>query len=190
MRKKNVDKNEIIGNSALKLIDQHDPMLHSPAEEFNISEALELDENACKHIIEAIAEFMIEKKGIGLAAPQVGIPYRILTFGNPADRDSIVGMFNPKIVDYSEESSIITEGCLSYPEIFAKIRRPDKIRVRFADMHGETGTHIYEGITAHCIQHEIDHLDGIVFKERTTKYHWEQAQRRAKKVKRLKRKNG
>jgi peptide deformylase len=103
--------------------------------------------------------------GIGLAAPQVGVTKRILVIDvSPKEgpREPI-RMANPEIVWRSESLAIYEEGCLSLPEQYADVERPEKVRVRYLDEKGAAQEREAEGLMATCIQHEIDHLDGVIF---------------------------
>jgi peptide deformylase len=125
-----------------------------------------------------LAETMIENGGIGLSANQVGLPYRFFVMRS----EEIIGCFNPKIVDFSSEQVILEEGCLSYPNLYVKIKRPKIIKVRYTLPNGETVTRKFDGITARCFQHELDHLNGIVYTKRANKIHLEQANKIVKKM--------
>ena len=115
---------------------------------------------------------MYESNGIGLAANQVGIPYRVFAMrGAP---ENFV-CFNPKIIQPSEMTVTLEEGCLTYPGLIVKVKRPQHIRVRFQTPNGETLTKQFTGMTARIFQHEIDHLDGVLFFNRANRYHKELA---------------
>lgn len=123
-----------------------------------------------------LTETMLHYNGIGLAANQVGLPYRVFVIkSNP-----IIACFNPKIVSINGEHVDLEEGCLTFPNYYVKIRRPKQIRVRYTQPNGNIVTHIYEGMTARIFQHEMDHLDGILFQSRATLYHRQQAEKNAK----------
>ena len=123
-------------------------------------------------------ETMYAAPGIGLAANQVGVPYRVFVMiGSPAD----YACFNPKIVGFSNEIVELDEGCLSFPNLFVKIKRPRDIRVRFTDYNGDVSTHTFTGMTARIFQHELDHLDGKLFYNLADRYHREKAIKYAKK---------
>lgn len=119
-----------------------------------------------------------EQKGLGLAANQVGIPYRVVSVKGI---DSC--LFNPKVVYSSVEQKLDIEGCLSFPGLIVKIKRSDYIRVRATDALGKTSIQTFVGLSARIIQHEIDHLDGIIFIQRANKFHKEQAMRKWKRQK-------
>lgn len=134
----------------------------------------------------ALIQTMYDANGIGLAANQVGYPYRVFVMrGHPAD----FACFNPKIVGYSNEIVELDEGCLSFPNLFVKIKRPRDIRVRFADYNNEVSTHTFTGMTARIFQHELDHLDGKLFYNKVDPYHREKALRAAKKRNKIVQKN-
>jgi peptide deformylase len=110
-------------------------------------------------------ETMYEAPGIGLAAIQIGVPQRLITMdlakkeAPPSPRVFI----NPEILWSSEEKSTYEEGCLSIPEYYEEVERPAKVRVRFTDLDGKVHEEEAEGLFATCIQHEIDHLNGVLF---------------------------
>lgn len=124
-----------------------------------------------------LAETMLSNNGVGLAANQCGLPYRVFVIKSAP----ILCCFNPKVVDVSSQEVYLEEGCLTFPGVFYKIKRPRKIKVRFTQPNGETVTRVFEGITARIFQHELDHLDGILYQSRVSLFHKEQAERRAKK---------
>jgi peptide deformylase len=96
--------------------------------------------------------------------------------------ENIIGVFNPKIVDASSEMVYLEEGCLSYPNLWVKIKRPKKIKVRFTNPDGQTETRVFDGMSARVFQHELDHLDGVLHVKRANKFHLEQARKLAKKL--------
>lgn len=110
---------------------------------------------------------MYEAPGIGLAANQVGLLNRVLVMDiaqreDPATRRPIC-MMNPEIVWTSEEPSIWEEGCLSIPGQYADVQRPKAVRVKYVGYDGGVNEDYFENLGAHCVQHEIDHLNGILF---------------------------
>ena len=139
----------------LKLLECDSPILRQEMELFDFANPptnpVELYNN--------LAETMIEYHGLGLSANQVGLPYRAFVLR----AEEVIGCFNPKIVDYSSETILMEEGCLSNPGLFVKIKRPKKIKTRYTLPNGETVTKVFDGITARCFQHELDHLDGVCF---------------------------
>jgi len=118
--------------------------------------------------------FMQQQNGIGLAAPQIGISKRLFVMYTDKQYRYC---FNPSIITVSNETSIIDEGCLSFKEIYYKIERPKIVNVLYYDYLGNKKTEVLDGISARCFLHELDHLDGIVFKQRLenkvpTKYNY------------------
>ena len=119
-----------------------------------------------------LVKFMYEQNALGLAANQVGNPYRIFAMrGQP---ENFV-CFNPKIIQASEQEVLLEEGCLSYPKLIVKLKRPQHVRVRFQTPNGETLTKQFTGMTARVFQHEMDHLMGVRFFDLANKYHRDKA---------------
>jgi peptide deformylase len=114
-------------------------------------------------------ETMYEAPGIGLAAIQVAEPLRLITMDlakpdeNGETQKKPRVFINPEILSSSEEKSVYEEGCLSIPEYYEEVERPAKVRVRFTDLDGKVHEEDAEGLFATCIQHEIDHLNGVLF---------------------------
>jgi len=116
-------------------------------------------------LMDDMLETMYAAKGIGLAAIQIGFPKRIIVLDLSKDQTERNPMYfvNPTICNKATEQSIYEEGCLSVPDQFAEIARPKKIEIEYLDYHGEKKILKAEGLLATCIQHEIDHLEGILF---------------------------
>ncbi len=130
-------------------------------------------------IVEDMFETMYDAPGIGLAAIQVGIPERIVTV-DVAEREdgsaegeepkkNPLALINPEIISSSEEISVYSEGCLSIPEYYADVERPARVKVRYMDLNGETQEIDADGLLATCVQHEIDHLNGVLFIDHISK---------------------
>jgi peptide deformylase len=126
-----------------------------------------------------LAETMRENEGMGLSANQIGVRTRAFVIR----AEEIIGIFNPRVVDESSETVTLEEGCLSYPNLFVKIKRPKSIKVRFTTPDGQTTTKTFTGMTARVFLHELDHLDGIAHTSRANRYHLEQAKKLVKKLK-------
>jgi peptide deformylase len=154
----------------------NDPILHEPTERFDFTNP-QMDP---LDLASDLAQTMLANSGIGIAANQCGIPYRVLVLL----ADDLMPMFNPRIVDFSEETIVLEEGCLTFPGLLVKVKRPRKIRVRFTLPDGNTVTKVFDGMTSRCIQHEIDHLDGVCHIERASIIHREQAMKKLKKAQR------
>ena len=137
-------------------------------------------------IAEALVKYMVDHNGIGLAANQLGLPYR--AFAMKTQPNTVC--FNPLIVDRSAEVVTMEEGCLSYPGLIIKVKRPQAIKVRFTQPNGEVRTKKFTGMTSRVFQHELDHLNGIVFYRRANDFHKDQAFRARKLWQRTMKKRG
>jgi peptide deformylase len=115
-------------------------------------------------MLDDMLETMYAAPGIGLAAPQVGALTRALVadIGEESNRSPIF-LINPELVWQSETSNLAEEGCLSLPKQFGEVTRADQVRVRFTDREGQIQVMDAEGLLARCLQHEIDHLNGVLF---------------------------
>ena len=118
-----------------------------------------------RNIMDDMLETMYHANGIGLAAIQIGIPKRIIVMDISKNKEKKTPMYfvNPIIKNKNSEHSTYEEGCLSVPNYFAEINRPKKCEVDYLDYDGKKKTLSAEGLLATCIQHEIDHLEGILF---------------------------
>jgi peptide deformylase len=134
-----------------------DPILRKKAEKIN-----EITQEI-KKICEDMAEVMVEQKGIGLAAPQIGESKRILAIRTENGPEVFL---NPKIIKKSKETEIGEEGCLSFPGLFLKNKRAKKIEIQALDVQGEEIQIKAGDLMARVFQHEIDHLNGILFIDR------------------------
>jgi peptide deformylase len=162
----------------MELIKGTDLRLKETCPEFNFGTDHVMEDGTiitAHELYELLRDTMVANKGVGLAAPQLGIMTRVFVIGNPSEPESVIGVFNPIIVDYDQETVSYEEGCLSYPGLFVKVKRPRAIRVRYRGWNGEAGTTRYEGYTARVFQHEYDHLNGITYQSRANRYHLEQA---------------
>ena len=146
-----------------------------------------------RKLADDMLETMYDAPGIGLAAIQVAQPLRLITMdlakrdenGESTPRPRV--FINPEIVARSEELSVYEEGCLSIPEYYEEVERPAEVKVRFMDLDGKTQEIAADGLLATCLQHEIDHLNGVLFidhlsrlkRERVTKKFAKSAKRSA-----------
>ena len=145
--------------SIQKIITEPDPILRKKSEPF---EKINKD---VKKLMNNMLETMYDAPGIGLAAIQIGIRKRAVVIDvtkNDAKKNPLF-FINPKIVYQSKKTSIYEEGCLSLPGQFAEIERPAECHVKFLDLEGNEKEIKADGLLATCIQHEVDHLDGILF---------------------------
>ena len=108
---------------------------------------------------------MYDAPGIGLAAIQIGAPKRlvVIDLAKPEEERSPIVLVNPEITWSSEEKRAYEEGCLSIPEYYEEVERPDRVKYRYRDLDGKSVEAEAEGVLATCLQHEIDHLNGVLF---------------------------
>ncbi|HZC38706.1 MAG TPA: peptide deformylase [Sphingomicrobium sp.] len=148
----------------LPIVEVPDPRLRQ------ISSPVEKVDAEVRALVADMFETMYAAPGIGLAAIQVGVAKRILVIdlqepleedGEPV-RDPRV-FINPEILEHSDQEVPYTEGCLSVPDQYAEVDRPDRIRARWLDLDGKVREEEIEGLLATCLQHEMDHLEGVLF---------------------------
>ncbi|RJF91416.1 peptide deformylase [Sphingomonas cavernae] len=154
----------------LPILETPDPRLRT------ISTPVDTVDDELRALIDDMFETMYDAPGIGLAAIQVGVPKRVLVIdlqepeeeGGPAVREPLV-FINPEILDPSEEMSVYSEGCLSVPDQYADVERPAEITARWLDRDGKQHEKRLDGLLATCLQHEMDHLEGILFIDHLSK---------------------
>ena len=124
-----------------------------------------------RRLVDDMFETMYEAPGIGLAAVQIGVPRRVVTIDVARQEEPKAPQvfINPEITWSSEETSTYEEGCLSIPQYYEEVERPEKVRVRYQDEKGEAHELEADGLLATCLQHEIDHLEGKLFIDRLSK---------------------
>lgn len=122
-------------------------------------------------LVDDMLETMYDAPGIGLAAIQVGVPRRLLVLDVSKDEDGRNPhiFINPEIVSASDERATYEEGCLSIPDYYAEVERPATVKVRHLDREGKEQMTEAEGLLATCLQHEIDHLNGVLFIDHISK---------------------
>lgn len=130
-----------------------------------VSEPVKTIDKEVRTLVEDMFETMYDAPGIGLAAIQVGVPKRIVTMDlSKKDEDKVQRVFiNPEIVWSSDEKRVHEEGCLSIPEFYEDVERPAQVRVKYLDLDGKEQELEASGLLATCIQHEIDHTNGVLF---------------------------
>jgi peptide deformylase len=158
----------------MELVPSTDPILKQKCQEFDFSNPPFDPVEFARDLV----KMMYDHNAIGISANQVGVPYRV--FALRAYPENFV-CFNPKMVMPSDQEVLLEEGCLSFPNLFVKVKRPQHCRVRFTMPNGDTRTDTFTGITARAFQHELDHLDGIVYYTRANDYHREQAFKKKKR---------
>lgn len=126
-----------------------------------------------------LTETMLKHNGIGLSANQCGLPYRVFVIAS----NPVIACFNPRIIDQSENTQIVMdEGCLSYPNLFLKVKRPRMIKVRYTLPNGETVTEKFDGMTARIFLHEMDHMDGTNFTTKVHRFHLDKALKKKQQI--------
>lgn len=165
-----------------QLIEEASKVLRTPPPEFDFENPPEPPEEIAKNMAEAMDKF----GGLGLSANQVGLPYRMFVMRTMHEGDTeskVVPYFNPELTRVSQETELMKEGCLSFPDIFLMIKRSKTIEFKYQDVEGKEHTAVLEGIGARCVQHEIDHLNGILFLQRASKLKLERAMKARPKQK-------
>ena len=119
------------------------------------------------HLSRVLIDNMIHHEGIGISANQIGIWERAFAMVRDLENNEVMVCFNPRIIKYYSEEVEMEEGCLSYPELFLKIKRPDKIVVKYEDEDKKTHKIKLQGLASRVFQHEYDHMEGIDFTQRT-----------------------
>ena len=145
--------------SQRKIVIEPDPILREK------SNTLETVDDELRKLLDDMLETMYAAPGIGLAAVQVGVLKRLIVIDISKDKEKKNPLFliNPEIISKSKHTSIQEEGCLSLPGHYAEIERPAECRIKFVDYNGKEKELKASGLLATCIQHEVDHLDGILF---------------------------
>ena len=153
-----------------------------------VSQPVAVADSDIRRLADDMFETMYAADGVGLAAIQIGIPSRLLVMDiarKDSPREPRV-FINPKIIWASDELTKYEEGCLSVPDIWEDVERPMQIRAEFLDLEGRAQTLEAEGLLATCLQHEIDHLDGILFLDHLSRLKRTIALRKLAKAQRLK----
>ncbi|WP_298980333.1 peptide deformylase [uncultured Psychrobacter sp.] len=135
-----------------------------------------------KTLISDMIETMYAADGIGLAASQVDRHIQLIVMDLSENRDTPMVFINPKVTPLVEEKQPYEEGCLSVPDVYDKVERPSKVRIEALDADGEAIDEIAEGLLAVCIQHEMDHLNGVIFVDYLSRLKQTRARDKVKKV--------
>jgi peptide deformylase len=143
--------------SRLSILRYPDPRLYTVAKP-----VAEVDDRI-RRLVEDMLETMYEAEGVGLAATQVDVHERVIVIDTSETRDSAIVLINPELIEKSDEMVLGDEGCLSVPEIYDKVPRHARVRVRARDRSGESREFDADGLLSVAVQHEMDHLLGKVF---------------------------
>lgn len=157
----------------LDLVKRTDPVLYKQTDPIDFSSP-QIDPEKLYY---DLRETMIHLGGLGLSANQVGIPYSCFVMGDPKDPDGILGIFNPTVLHLDEKEVYKEEGCLTFPNMLIKIKRPDSVRFRASNFEGKTDSNKFTGLSARIFLHEYDHLQGIIFTKRANLYYLEKAKK-------------
>ncbi|MHC5654772.1 peptide deformylase [Stappia sp.] len=152
-----------------------------------VSEPVAKVDDAIRQLADDMLETMYDAPGIGLAAIQIGVPRRMLVLDVAREGEEAEPMvvINPQVIWESPERSIYQEGCLSIPEYYEDVERPEKIALKFLDREGVEREIEADGLLATCLQHEIDHLDGVLFIDHISKLKRERVVKKFQKQARL-----
>ena len=136
-----------------------------------VSEPVKEITSEIRRLADDMLDTMYDAPGVGLAAIQIGVPIRMVTMdvSKSEDEHQPMVLINPEIVWASEEKRVYEEGCLSIPEYYEEVERPDRVRFRYLNLQGEMIEQDADGLLATCVQHEIDHLDGVLFIDHLSK---------------------
>ena len=152
-----------------------------------VSRPVEKVDDALRRLMDDMLATMYAAKGIGLAAIQVGEPVRVLVMDLAGEDEEPNPQFfvNPEIINPSDETSVYAEGCLSVPEFYEDVERPARCRVRFLGYDGQPQELDAEGLFATCLQHEMDHLEGVLFIDHLSRLKRDRIVKKLKKEQRL-----
>lgn len=149
-----------------------------------LSRPVERVDDPLRKLADDMLETMYDAPGIGLAGIQIGVPLRIVTIdlSKEDEKRSPQIFINPEILSRSDEGSVYEEGCLSIPDYYAEVERPASVRVKFLGLDGKEQEIEADGLLATCLQHEIDHLNGVLFIDHISKLKRDMVVKKFKKL--------
>ncbi|PZQ60960.1 MAG: peptide deformylase [Phenylobacterium zucineum] len=149
-----------------------------------VSQPVDKVDDALRALMDDMLETMYDAPGIGLAAIQIGVPKRVIVMDLSREGEEKQPRYyvNPEITWASEDTAPYEEGCLSVPEYFDEIERPARVKLRYLNYQGEQVEEDADGLFAVCIQHEMDHLEGVLFIDHLSRLKREQAVKKVKKL--------
>ncbi|MEI5679997.1 MULTISPECIES: peptide deformylase [unclassified Mesorhizobium] len=155
-----------------------DPLLRQ------LSKPLERVDDSLRKLADDMLETMYDAPGIGLAAIQIGEPLRMLVIdlAKEDEKPAPQVFINPEVLESSDERSVYEEGCLSIPDYYAEVERPASVQVKFLDRDGKEQEITADGLLATCLQHEIDHLNGVLFIDHISKLKRDMVVKKFKKL--------
>ena len=152
-----------------ELVEEAAQVLRNPTEKFDFDNP----QTDPKELQAGLVETMEKYGGLGLSANQVGVDLSV--FVMRTQDEGIVAFFNPEITQISQETEMMKEGCLSFPDIYIMLKRPKVVVMDYQTVEGEKRSIKLEGLGARCVQHEIDHLNGVIFLQRASQLKIERA---------------
>lgn len=170
---KYIDGN-LIEYEIYSLVDSYDPILRKPTQLIDFETMPGKD---VSYLAMSLMETLNELKGLGLSANQVGLPYRMFALNMG---DKIWNLINPVVIEKSITKTKYKEGCLSFPGLFLEIGRASSITVEFQAINGAKMVQQFDGLTATCVQHELDHLDGKVYTDLVSPIKLQRAKEKAR----------
>lgn len=149
-----------------------------------VSQPVDVVDDDLRALMDDMLETMYDAPGIGLAAIQIGVPKRVIVMDLSREGEEKQPRYfvNPEITWASEETAPYEEGCLSVPEYFDEVERPARVKLRYLNYQGEQVEEDADGLFAVCIQHEMDHLEGVLFIDHLSRLKREQAVKKVKKL--------
>lgn len=170
---KYVDGN-LVEYEILNLVDSYDPILRKPTIPIDFET---MTGNQVSYLSMSMMETLSALKGLGLSANQVGLSHRMFALNMG---DKIWCLINPVVLEKSFVKTKYKEGCLSFPGLFLEIGRPNSVTVEFQTASGSKMVQTFDGLTATCVQHELDHLDGIVYTDLVSPIKLQKAKEKAR----------
>ncbi len=154
-----------------------------------VSDQLDIqDKLKAPDLYDMLIQHMVYHEGIGLSANQIGIPFKV--FSMMVNDKDVICCFNPKIIEESDEQVIFSEGCLSFPQLFLKIKRPERVMVKYQNADGDEISAHFDGLAARVFQHEMDHMNGTTYLNRVGKVFLQSARRKQRTLLRKERRHG
>ncbi len=152
-----------------------------------VSKPVDKVDDGLRALMDDMLETMYDAPGIGLAAIQIGVPLRVIVMDLAGEDEEKQPRYfvNPEILDPSEDTSLYQEGCLSVPDFYEDVERPARCRIKYLDYNGEEKIEDAEGLLATCIQHEMDHLEGVLFIDHLSRLKRDRILKKLKKEQRL-----
>jgi len=164
-----------------KLIPADSPSLSVPLPMTSVEEIKEKHNLTIDELYTNLNGTMAATGGIGLSANQVGLPIRAFVMYTNFQKKEVTLFVNPTITEYSDDTTLFTEGCLTYPFLFLDLKRPRSIKFTYMDINGDTKEGVYSGLTARIFQHEYDHMEGKNFTQLASKLKLDRGLKKAKK---------